>query len=492
LTALRPERDLHRMRDAGRWMLWLAAVIGVPGAMLRSPLLLSIATAVCGFAFVAVDMARLRRGGLEPITVFAGYLAVTGVANTAGFWSIAHHSNSRYLLYAVPEYFPLASLLLLVGGIMTVVGYTMVRMLPTARAAVASLPGVRARLGDRAVVVGGTVVALIGMATNFLPRQVGLGTLGALLLIAPDIAIFVIARLGFAGGPRYASVVAVVLTIMEAIRAALFAYLRATIILPLFAFAVGALIGARSLRVLRSRFLLPIYVAAAVFAMFFATLGRARAIGGSGLDRIAAFEQVAATQGSDAAARTNLLVRLTSFNQLSQIGRLVKEDGFLHGATLEYLAYAFVPRFLWPDKPKIAKGAWFAYRIGLAYVKRDGNYSNSINMTVPGELYLNFGWMGVVTGCLFFGALLATLWSRSGFWQSPSNTLGTGYGFYLFWVAFGLGADLQLGVTLIAVYLVFVGLSVAVRVCRPAKRADPVTRHVGASPPTGLGASNTY
>ena len=231
------------------------------------------------------------------------------------------------------------------------------------------------------------------------------------------------------------------------------------------AFVSGALLGSRSLRPLTSKVFLPVYGAALAFVVYFGAFASVRGQSNAGLERLNDVRQYQAQimSSPDAPRSQTMISRLTSFNQLSQIGRIVDEDGFLEGSTLEYLAYAFVPRFLWPDKPTIAKGAWFAMRIGQANISRDGRIMNSVNMTIPGELYLNFSWLGVVAGCLVFGALLAALWTRTRFWSSPSNTIGTAFGFYLLWVGLTMGADLQLIVTMLAFYLLFVAVSVGFR-----------------------------
>ncbi len=174
--------------------------------------------------------------------------------------------------------------------------------------------------------------------------------------------------------------------------------------------------------------------------------------------------------------RQSLLGRLTNFNQLSQVGRIVKEDGFLDGETLEYLGYALIPRFLWPGKPAIAKGAWFALRIGQARILPDGRISNSVNMTIPGELYLNFGPLGVVLGCLLFGAIIGAFWFRTAFWSDPRNVLGGAFAYYLLASAFSLGADLQVLVTSLAIYLIFVALSIAMSGGRRPQPLAPQSR----------------
>jgi len=198
----------------------------------------------------------------------------------------------------------------------------------------------------------------------------------------------------------------------------------------------------------------------ALFLVYFGALGNARAE--SGQQRIAALAQGAAEAArADAQPKATLMARLSNVNQLSEIGALVETDGFLQGQTLSYLAFAFVPRILWPGKPAIAKGQWFAFKIGQAMARPDGSYSNSVNMTVPGELYLNYGWLGTLVGCFVFGAILAVFWSKARFWSDADNALGTAFGFYLLWVGLGLGADLQVIVTITATYILFVSLRTA-------------------------------
>jgi hypothetical protein len=89
----------------------------------------------------------------------------------------------------------------------------------------------------------------------------------------------------------------------------------------------------------------------------------------------------------------------------------VRMFGFRHGETMDYMAYAFVPRPLWPDKPVVTRGQWFdAYVNGVA-VNEQGN---SLGQTNAGELYWNFGIPGVVAGMFVMGLLLGWLWRMAG------------------------------------------------------------------------------
>lgn len=74
------------------------------------------------------------------------------------------------------------------------------------------------------------------------------------------------------------------------------------------------------------------------------------------------------------------------------------------GATLEGLWVGAVPRLLWPEKPTIGIGYWFAVHYwgtppGVTEVPQ--------TVTHPGELYIDFGLVGVIVGMALLG-----LWYR--------------------------------------------------------------------------------
>jgi hypothetical protein len=88
------------------------------------------------------------------------------------------------------------------------------------------------------------------------------------------------------------------------------------------------------------------------------------------------------------------------------IVREVDRRGTLDGETLDYLAYGFIPRIVWPDKPAVTRGRWFnKYMLGS-----DRDSSTNVGQTAIGELYWNFGMPGVVGGMFVIGVLIAWLW----------------------------------------------------------------------------------
>lgn len=61
------------------------------------------------------------------------------------------------------------------------------------------------------------------------------------------------------------------------------------------------------------------------------------------------------------------------------------------------------PRFIWKDKPMItANGNEFGHRIG---VLSDGKNSTFVGATMVGDLYMNFGLIGIIAGMFSIGAM---------------------------------------------------------------------------------------
>ena len=447
-------------RAVSRACYWAAAFAAPVGLLLGSSVAVCMTAFFLSIAFVASDVAR-GNSSVSAITVYSLSSALIAAANTIALRAADTEKRSLYFVYMVEEHIYLASLLALAGSVIPVVTFWLISRSSGARVLLELLPRVRGRVSDRSLVtlaVAGSAIAMTARTMEIIPS---LGALSSMFASIPNFAVVVLARAGMARRVRGALLAALLVAAVEAIRSVLFEYLRVAMLAPFAAFTVGAVVGARSLKPLRTIWFTPVYAAAAAFFVYFGAFASVRATSGIGVTRISELQEYQSLdEQATVSPRQTVLSRATTLNQLTQVGRVVREDGFLNGATLEYLGYAFIPRVLWRDKPTIAKGAWFALRIGQANVDRDGRIHNSVNMTIPGELYLNFGWLGVVSGLIVFGLLLSVLWSRTAFWEDASNVLGTAFGFYLMWVwvGFSLGADLQIIVTMIAMYVAFAGI----------------------------------
>lgn len=323
-------------------------------------------------------------------------------------------------------------------------------------------------LSGRWFVRASVVLALTVSTLGALQKYGVVGTEGFLLQWSPNLVAFTLARMGTERRKESLTWLALIVALAESTRAFFFGYLRGDIATPMFAFLAGILLGNRSLRGLPLRVMMPAVVVGVLWAANYGLLGevRGRASGRAKIPDIREF-QATRFQQPNAKPQHTVLVRLTSFNQLSQIGRLVERDGFYNGETFSYLAVVVVPRFLWPEKPKIALGAWYALRIGQAVVTPEGWASTSINMTQAGELYLNWGWLGVFIGLPIFGAIFGVIWTRANFWELGSrNVLGGALAVIMMWMVLGAHGEFTAVFTLLAVYLLLLVISLGAQAAR--------------------------
>jgi hypothetical protein len=110
--------------------------------------------------------------------------------------------------------------------------------------------------------------------------------------------------------------------------------------------------------------------------------------------------------------------RLYGFDSLTLAVRYTPSQiTYRRGATLEGLWAGAVPRILWPSKPNIGIGYWFAVHYwgtpaGVTQVPQ--------TITHPGELYIDFGLAGVIIGMALLG-----LWYRFAYTALRPRETGT-------------------------------------------------------------------
>lgn len=90
---------------------------------------------------------------------------------------------------------------------------------------------------------------------------------------------------------------------------------------------------------------------------------------------------------------------------------------FQHGYTLTPLISTFVPRLIWPDKPSVPVGRMMNKEFRVSDVA-----DTFISPSHLGELYWNFGWIGVVVGMALIGLLLGYLGQRFNLAQRATIT----------------------------------------------------------------------
>ena len=87
------------------------------------------------------------------------------------------------------------------------------------------------------------------------------------------------------------------------------------------------------------------------------------------------------------------------------IDQTKRRNLYMGGDSLIAVIYTPIPRVLWPEKPDIRVGPYVAQQ-----VLRIGNRSG-VPPGAIGELYLNFGWSGIVVGMLLLGAGTSMLYN---------------------------------------------------------------------------------
>ncbi|MBX9853840.1 MAG: hypothetical protein K2X86_19005 [Cytophagaceae bacterium] len=404
--------------------------------------------------FFYYPILKYRQSGISSINPAILYSIIKGIGALGNLVAILSSDDPKsrdiYFLYVAEEHINLAMLLHFFGPVLTIFGFELSQNKKI------NLPNLKYILNDYHLSFTFPLLVFLLFILKYFNLIPSLGTLSAFIQLIPIASIFFLARYGaYTNQNKYVRIAFIFLVLTTA-QALFYAFLRMNIVLPSVAFVLGMLIGKRSFSVLKTPFFYPVYFGLFLFFTYFTLIGEKRGQIGVGFERIERLQE-AAEEFEDEERESTLLSRFSSINQLSQIGRIVEEDDFYYGETLDYLVFGFIPRFLWPEKPIIQKGAWFAYRIGKARIL-DGKYTNSIDMSSTGELYLNFGWLGVLIGGLFIGYFIGSMWLTSGFWTGEKNVLGSLFGFYLLFLGlFSFGADLQMILTLTAMYLVFWG-----------------------------------
>lgn len=386
--------------------------------------------------------------------IYAGIILAT-LANLLVTVDIAAHGVKEFSVYRyiVPAYIPEATVIWCIGNAATLAGYEL--------SYYRSLPKIDFEINKKSVLrniyyfaAGYIFLTINGTTVNFSLLSGGVGKVITLLCF---MSILVFARIWGEKEDKAYKNYAIILTLLQTTQALTTSFLRADLLTPAFCLFVGYFIGKGKLNYLWSYRVVPAVSVLLIFAMFFPALGanRAHFIGaftGRAPVENASYHYV----GGDGMAGNGALERSSNVAQLSNIVKLTKKNGFYGGRASLPLIAALVPRFIWPDKPIIQLGAWFAVEIGAGYVGESGRSNNSVNMTIPGELYLDFGYAGLIIGSFLLGMLYCVLWNSANFSSSASNLTGTLWGGYLLLNAIvGMGADLQVIISFLSTYITF-------------------------------------
>lgn len=418
-------------------------------------------------SFLIDHFIKHRFDKFNPILVFAAVMLFTSYGQYMAYANIDKKNGEyfQYFKYAILENSTEAMEIYFCGVLTIILGFNL------AQNQNITLPRIEFKLQNTNN-YGYFFFVSLGLLMTSLEKYLP-GSLGKIVLLFPYFSIFVLNIIGhkynISKFKRYAIILTDVLVGFQFANS----FLRFNIIQPIIVYIISSFLATQNTKFIFELKSLGILLILVVFFNVFHVLGKLRTM--YHLDTYQRFQYVMESLNKDSEDEENdekvseddknqtVLARSTVINQLTQVVKLQKKEGFYNGETIAYLAYAFIPRFIWPDKPKIQQGAWFAEKIGLA-IKRNNSINNSINMTIYGESYLNFGYFGVIGIGLLFGWFFLLLWKSTGEILDFSNIIGIALGLYLYSIAsFQMGADLQIFITLIAVYLTFLSLSYALK-----------------------------
>ncbi len=415
------------------------------------------------FGLAVVKHLRGKQVLVTPLFLFYVGVIIVNIANLS-LISQVEARDIRTYKYIIPQYIDQAALIWCISSTLCVIGYQLVSE--------KSLPPINFDLKKRSVLQYLFWILLIANALSILGYGASMrgNQFAKVFGLINTIGILFFARLWGKQEDKTYRAYAIALFAIETYIALLTSYLRFELILPTFYLSVGYFIGKGDMKYILSYRIFPFLAIVLVYSSVFTTLQHNRS------NFISVFKgEVTEEEGVESEnerSRGGLLDRSANLAQITNVVNLVERNGFYNGTASAPIITALIPRILWPDKPLIQLGAWFALEIGVGMRTSYGTANNSINMTVAGELYLDFGWIGVILGSLLFGAFLAFLWNATKFYSSEYNLTGTIFGGYLFIISVGGYADLQVVVTLLSQYLIFLIIKkVATHYANPSYRA---------------------
>jgi hypothetical protein len=81
---------------------------------------------------------------------------------------------------------------------------------------------------------------------------------------------------------------------------------------------------------------------------------------------------------------------------------------FQYGKTYSFFLVSFVPRLLWPDKPLAGSANGF-YAVTYGVNTEEGAKTTTFGVSILGEAFMNFGWIGVFLIMLLQGIFIGTM-----------------------------------------------------------------------------------
>ncbi len=464
-------------------------------ALLISKEMVAFGTFLVGLSYALRDYFDRQSASLSAMSVYALFAGLWfGLGNLAGYLAEEGIYHELFFKYEVMEFAFDSQLLAALGAVIPLLVYDWAKSIFRHRQRVSLLPKVGVESPDSLIFIMAIVLVLIGWTFRYLGSLFSLGTVDSFILMGPNIAIFVLTMRWLDSEPpqmpTWSRWVPIGVMSFDVVTFTMFSNMRNNIVWPIASLCLPYLLH-KAITAKRFAFGLVLIFG---FIFVFKPLGelRGQIFGAERLTQIVERSPFAENQNVsdddfDRWGAMTALARLSTFNQLTQISRIVHEEGYYEGETLDYLLYVFIPRIIWRDKPQIVPGQWFAEKIGRGFRMDDTRFSNAINMTIPGELFLNFGWFGVVLGMALLGFLYFLFWQSASIYSEKRNLLGQAFAVTLFTQAIFSGSHFGGVVNLVLWYLMLLAFTFIIRIfLKPLMRMrqSSPTRTIGPAPLT--------
>ena len=449
-------------------LFYLMIGLTVIGWVTHDESLMALASFGAGSFYALRDYCNPHERSLNVMTfyaLFAGFWF--GISNYAGFWAEGTVFEPMFFDFEVREFFFESQVIASFAIIFPPLVYDTIKSTVGPQLS-AAVPHVGFEISDQTLLRSTLFFLPVAWLVNYWGLDLSfLGTLASFIGIASYVSIFILSTRWLhpepPQWPAWTRFLPFIIALGEASYAAIFSAQRSQVAWPLIALTMPYILRRRLniRRVLIGGCLL------LMFAFSFKQLAETRRsmFGAERIDY--AIQRTLNQQESirtsdtteadehDTTGVMRLLARLSTFNQLTQIIRLTDQEGFYEGENLGYVIYVFIPRVLWADKPLVAPGQWFASKLGRGTRTDSGGFSNAINMTIPGELYLNFGWIGVTVGLFLMTLFYFLFWEASRWGRSVNNILSYAFAFSLIYQAVFNGSHLGGFINLIIWYILY-------------------------------------
>ena len=118
------------------------------------------------------------------------------------------------------------------------------------------------------------------------------------------------------------------------------------------------------------------------------------------------------------------------------------EIPYQYGRTYSYFAVALIPRTLWPEKPQAGSANGF-FAISYGLLTEEGAKTTTFGMSLLGEAFINFGWIGVILVMFVQGLTISVLERIFGSQKSGAGGQAVFVAFFVFFLN-GMGSSAEI------------------------------------------------